>query len=112
MMQSKAPRGVRATLRVAVHCSAGAIALALLPALTGCALKPLPEAAEVTAQALPATTRIPPVWQAYASAGPDTAASPDDWLKSFNDPALQAIVAEALAHNPDLQAAAAQVAIA
>jgi outer membrane protein TolC len=36
----------------------------------------------------------------------------NDWLKSFNDPVLNAIVAEAIANNPDLRAAAAKVAIA
>ena len=36
----------------------------------------------------------------------------DDWLKSFNDPALDAIVAEAIANNLDLRQAAAVVEIA
>jgi NodT family efflux transporter outer membrane factor (OMF) lipoprotein len=36
----------------------------------------------------------------------------DDWLKSFGDPALEAIVTEAIANNTDLRAAAERVAIA
>ncbi|MGB8437607.1 MAG: efflux transporter outer membrane subunit, partial [Burkholderiales bacterium] len=36
----------------------------------------------------------------------------DDWLKSFNDPALDAIVAEAIAPNLDLRQAAERVRIA
>ena len=59
-------------------------------------------------QALPATTRIPDAWRAGAPAGNVA----DDWLRLFNDPALRAIVDEAIAHNPDLRAAASQVAIA
>jgi NodT family efflux transporter outer membrane factor (OMF) lipoprotein len=76
--------------------------------LAGCALKAPPSPAEVVTQALPATTRIPDAWRAAAPAG----AVADDWLRLFNDPALRAIVDEAIAHNPDLRAAASQVAIA
>ncbi len=76
--------------------------------LAGCALKPPPSHTDVVTQALPATTRIPDAWRAGAPAG----AVADDWLRLFNDPALRAIVDEAIAHNPDLRAAASQVAIA
>ena len=76
--------------------------------LAGCALKPPPSPADVVTQALPATTRIPDAWRAGAPAGNVA----DDWLRLFNDPALRAIVDEAIAHNPDLRAAASQVAIA
>ena len=40
------------------------------------------------------------------------APSTDDWLKSFNDPGLDAIVAEAIANNLDLRQAAAVVEMA
>ena len=76
--------------------------------LAGCALKPPPSHTDVVTQALPATTRIPDAWRAGAPGG----AVADDWLRLFNDPALRAIVDEAIAHNPDLRAAASQVAIA
>jgi len=77
-------------------------------ALAGCALKVPPTHTEVIDQALPATTRIPPAWQAAAATSPVA----DDWLKSFNDPALDALVAEAIANNLGLRIAATKVAIA
>lgn len=76
--------------------------------LAGCALKPPPTHSDTVGQALPKTTRIAPAWRATASAD----AVSNDWLKAFNDPVLDAIVAEAIANNPDLRAAAAKVAIA
>jgi len=76
--------------------------------LGGCALKAPPTHSDVVDQALPTETRVPPAWRADARAGYVA----NDWLKSFDDPMLDAIVAEAIAHNPDLRAAAAQVAIA
>jgi outer membrane protein, multidrug efflux system len=76
--------------------------------LSGCALKTPPTHSEVLDQALPARTRIPPTWKADSIAH----AVADDWLRSFNDPALDAIVAEAIAHNLDLRQAAEKVRIA
>jgi len=76
--------------------------------VAGCALKAPPTHTDVVDQALPKDTRIPPAWRADAQSGEVT----NDWLKSFNDPVLNAIVAEAIANNPDLRAAAAKVAIA
>ena len=78
-------------------------------ALAGCALKTPWTQPDVVAQALPATTHIPAQWQADATSAGAVA---DDWLKSFNDPALDAIVAEALANNLDLRQAAERVRIA
>ena len=85
-----------------------ALIVVVAAVLAGCALKTPPTHSEVVEQALPAKTRIPPGWQADGS--PGTVA--DDWLKSFNDPALDAIVAEAIAHNLDLRQAAERVRIA
>jgi outer membrane protein, multidrug efflux system len=76
--------------------------------LTGCALAPTPSHDEVLTRALPADTRIPPAWKA----GPGTGPVADDWLKSLNDPQLTAIVAEAIANNPDLRVAAERVKVA
>jgi NodT family efflux transporter outer membrane factor (OMF) lipoprotein len=85
------------------------IALLLAAALiAGCALKSPPTQTGIVEQALPSTTRVPDAWRADARGG-DVA---NDWLKSFNDPALERIVAEAITHNPDLRVAATQVAIA
>lgn len=85
-----------------------AVVVVVMAMLAGCALKSAPTHTEVVDQALPATTRIPPAWKA------DPATSPvaDNWLKSLNDPALDAIVAEAIANNLDLRAAATRVTIA
>jgi outer membrane protein, multidrug efflux system len=77
-------------------------------ALAGCALKSPPTHTDVVEQALPKETRIPPAWRADSPGGEVT----NDWLRSFNDPALDAIVAEAIANNLDLRAAATKVAIA
>lgn len=77
-------------------------------ALAGCALKTPPTHTAIVQQALPADTRVPPAWRAAALGGDVS----NDWLKSFDDPVLERLVAEAIAHNPDLRAAATQVAIA
>jgi len=76
---------------------------ATLPA--GCALKSPPERADVQAEALPGL-QPPDAWRSgSATAGPVG----DAWLAAFRDPRLDALVAEALANNPDLLAAAARV---
>src|SRR6185369_7491244 len=75
----------------------------------GCALLPPPDSAETRRDALPNfllpgqwfSKRVPPV------AAPDVVG--DGWLATFNDPQLDALVREALAHNPDLRVAAARV---
>lgn len=82
--------------------------LIIAAALSGCALAPPPTHEAVVDQALPRETRIPPAWKATPAAAPVT----DDWLKSFNDAELDAIVAEAIANNLDLRQAAARVEIA
>ena len=83
-----------------------AIAAALLAALLGgCALQSPPSPAELQRQAL-AHTQVPANWKAAVDA---PAQPPVPWLASFADPALSALVAEALTHNADLQIAAARV---
>jgi NodT family efflux transporter outer membrane factor (OMF) lipoprotein len=78
---------------------------AIAAAVTGCALAPPPTTDEMQKQALPHTT-VPAAWKAGGGvAAPVT----DRWLVSFNDPALAALVDEALAYNADLQVAAARV---
>ena len=76
---------------------------AIMPA--GCTLKSPPERADVQGQALPAV-QAPDSWRSGASSA-DTVE--DAWLADFADPRLDALVAEALANNPDLLAAAARV---
>jgi len=77
-------------------------------ALAGCALQTPPTQTEVLNQALPKGTQVPPAWKTDAKTGAVTG----DWLKSFNDPMLDAIVAEAIANNMDLRQAVERVAIA
>ena len=88
---------------------AAALACALLTgAAIGCALKSPPTHGTIVGNALPTSTTIPPAWKANARAGEVT----NDWLKSFNDPTLDALVAEAIANNTELREAASRVAIA
>jgi NodT family efflux transporter outer membrane factor (OMF) lipoprotein len=76
--------------------------------LSGCALSKPPTQAEVVEQALPKTTTIPPAW----STGAEPTAVTNDWLASFRDPGLDAVVAEGLANNLDLRQAVARVEMA
>jgi multidrug efflux system outer membrane protein len=85
----------------------GGLAVLALAA-SGCSLSTPPSHVEVLEQALPKGTRIPLEWVSQ----PGTSVVADDWLKSFNDAALDAIVAEAIANNLDLRQAAAVVEIA
>ena len=74
--------------------------------LSGCATAPPPEKPEVVAQALPESTQIPDEWSSEVE---DTGYVDDGWVESFEDPQLESVVKEALAHNLDLRIAAAQV---
>jgi outer membrane protein, multidrug efflux system len=81
------------------------VAAAVAATLAGCALKAPPPREDVAAQALP-NFRVQESWAATAAS---SSAVTDRWLASFNDPQLDALVAEALAFNPDLRVAAARV---
>jgi NodT family efflux transporter outer membrane factor (OMF) lipoprotein len=85
-----------------------AVVIIAASAVAGCALKVPPTLTEVLDQALPATTHIPPAWRSSSSTSPVA----DNWLQAFNDPVLDALVAEAIANNLDLRIAAAKVAVA
>jgi len=82
--------------------------LALAGVLTGCALSTPPEQEQILREALPQGTTVPSSWQARAS----SRAVADDWLRSFNDPTLDMLVAEAIANNRDLAQAAESVRVA
>jgi NodT family efflux transporter outer membrane factor (OMF) lipoprotein len=58
---------------------------------------------------MPASVDVPDHWDAQSEARPEV---PIGWLSEFGDPRLEAIVAEALEHNLDLQTAAAQLEVA
>jgi len=85
-------------------------ALVLLAAfaLAGCALKPVPPHDDVVKQGMPNLTP-PAQWAAAGNAGAPVV---DDWLTSLNDPALQALVIEAIAYNADLRIAVARIDVA
>jgi len=80
-----------------------AVAVALCAA--GCALQPPPKPEETRAQALGATEVEKP-WRA---AEPVAGTVQDNWLASFGDAQLNALVAEAVQRNPDLRVAATRV---
>ena len=82
-----------------------AAAAALAAALAGCALKSPPPVADLQKEALPHTA-VPSAFKAGGGAAAPLVAH---WLASFNDPALSALVDEALNHNADLQGAALRV---
>ncbi|KAB2890518.1 MAG: TolC family protein [Desulfobulbaceae bacterium] len=80
---------------------AGGVSLALL---AGCALKEPPSSEEVRQEAL-SGVELPSAWKAGGPAGE----MKDNWLSGFSDPQLNALVDEALQHNPDLRVSAARV---
>lgn len=87
-------------LRMTILVAAAASAL-----LGGCALRPAPDVEEVRTQALPGVS-TPAEWRSH---GAQPGQIQERWLLAFNDATLNALVEEALAHNPDLQASAARV---
>ena len=72
--------------------------------MSGCVLNDPPDAKAIKEQALPQLT-VPEQW----AVRPAGAGAPDNWLASFNDPALAKVVEEALAYNADLRIGAARV---
>ena len=74
-------------------------------AAAGCALQSPPKPDEIRQQSLPNLT-LPQAWTARAGVPRPVE---DDWIASFRDPELDALVREALLYNTDLQVAAARV---
>jgi len=75
-------------------------------ALAGCATKAPPKRAEIHQQSGTLTNfALTNAWKAGATAGPIA----DNWLDSFNDAQLTALVAEAMTNNPDLLVSAPRV---
>jgi len=74
--------------------------------LPGCVVKDPPTMVQIHEQS-ETLTRLPldQAWKAGATPGLIT----DYWLASFGDPELTALVAEAIANNPDLRVSAARV---
>lgn len=93
------------------HSTRGLALAACLAAssLAGCSLARPPQHSSVVDKSLPQGTSIPPAWSANELAKDAVA---NDWLKSFDDPGLDAVVAEAIKNNLDLRQAAAKVEVA
>src|ERR1051325_1970285 len=72
--------------------------------LGGCATKPPPRSAEIRQQALTNVTL-----RANWKAGGKTGSIADDWLATFDDQQLEALVYEAITNNLDLRVAALRV---
>ncbi len=84
------------------------VALLLVAVLfVGCAVKQPPQVGEIVEDALPPTTEVAAGWTAPAG---DTGKVDDGWMETFEDPELDALVAEAISkHNPNMRLLAAQV---
>lgn len=81
--------------------------------LTGCATKQPPTRAEIQQQAgTLATMDLTSPWKAAPSTTDSSGPIIDNWLASFDDPQLDALVAEGMANNPDLRITATRVEIA
>lgn len=102
MLKESSAIGMLSTDRKARFCLFFCGVLLVLAA--GCALKTPPEREEIQRQAL-ADIELPGSWQAAGLPGTIT----DNWLASFDDPVLSALVAEAVVHNSDLRISAARV---
>ncbi len=70
----------------------------------GCQTKAPPTRAEIQQQAL-ASLKLPDTWKAGRTIGPIT----DNWIATFDDAQLDALVNEAIERNPDLRVAASTV---
>src|SRR5262252_1511293 len=88
-----------------MRCSPNILPLVALLTLGACALKDMPPREDIAKEAMP-NLGAPPQWVAPAAA---TGAVSDNWLASFNEPQLDALVKEAIAYNADLRIAAARV---
>src|SRR6476660_389242 len=79
------------------------LAIASSLVLASCAIKQPPYGADIMPES--ARAKIPGSW-----AGPHRSGTVvPNWIRTFGDPELTALVADAVARNPDLKAAAARV---
>lgn len=78
----------------------------LLTLVTGCATKAPPTSAEIRRQSgTLSNLALTNAWKAGAPTGPIA----DNWLASFDDAQLNALVLEAMTNNPDLRVSATRV---
>jgi NodT family efflux transporter outer membrane factor (OMF) lipoprotein len=76
---------------------------------TACAVKQPPAPPAALTGVLPATTTLPPAWTA---AGSPASVVLTEWVQTFGDAQLEALIEEGLRNNLDLEAAAARVEVA
>jgi NodT family efflux transporter outer membrane factor (OMF) lipoprotein len=91
-----------------VHVITGLLCAALVAA-PACAVKQPPPAAESLMTVLPSTTAVPAAWTSQGGAGGAVAT---EWLQTFRDSQLEAIVDEGLRNNLELKAAASRIDVA
>ena len=96
-----------AAKRVPIRLRIGLICCAAF--VVGCAVKDPPPPSEALKGVLPPQASVPAAWDAstFAAGGVAT-----DWVQTFADPQLAALVDEGLRNNLDLRAAASRVDIA
>ena len=99
-------RGDATKIAAALMRSLAACAVAF--ALSGCLLARPPTQSETLGQALPAGTVVRGKWASPANRQPVS----NNWVKSFHDPGLDAVVNLAIANNLDLRQAASRVLVA
>ena len=104
-MNSTSKNSVQNRHRWIARTFTGGLLAAVEFTLCGCSLHKPPPHPAIVVQALPQATPLPPTWIST----PNTVKVDDDWLKSFQDTGLEAIVSEAIANNLDLRQSAAQV---
>ena len=93
--------GVRTTVRVPFL-----TLLACVLLIAGCATKPPPTRAEIRQQSGTISALTPAsAWKAGGAEGKIS----DNWLATFNDTQLDALIREAVTNNPDLRVAATRV---
>jgi len=73
--------------------------------LAACALNDPPKAGEIKSESM-AKVDVPAAWKAVP---PVAGIVPDNWLATFQDDPLTAVVTEAIASNPDIRVGAARV---
>jgi NodT family efflux transporter outer membrane factor (OMF) lipoprotein len=79
------------------------------PMIASCAVKAPPASGESLASVLPPAAAIPDTWKSPGGTPGEVAT---EWVQSFNDPQLEALITEGLANNLDLKAADARIDVA
>jgi len=101
VVPNKYPQAGRTLIRWARCIVVGTVGITLC----GCALHRPPPHPTIVDQALPKATPVPPNWSATRNAENVTG----EWVKSFQDNGLEAVVSEAIANNLDLRQSASRV---